>query len=80
MIAIAFSAAVSSEEIDIGVETDERYRHKGLARALADKMCREVLSIGKKPVWAHAISNAGSKNTALSVGFVEDKVNTVVHK
>jgi GNAT superfamily N-acetyltransferase len=77
VIAIAFSAAVSSEEIDIGVETDEHYRHKGLAKALADKMCREVLSVGKKPVWAHAVSNEGSKNTALSVGFVEERVNTL---
>ena len=80
VIAIAFSAAVSSEEVDIGVETDENYRYKGLAKALADKMCREVLNIGKKPVWAHAVSNEGSKHTALAVGFVEDRINTVIRK
>lgn len=80
VIAVAFSAAISSEEVDIGVETDENYRHKGLAKALADKMCREVLSIGKKPVWAHAVANEGSKYTALAVGFVEDRVNTVIRK
>ena len=80
VIAVAFSAAVSSEEVDIGVETDENYRHKGLAKALADRMCREVLSIGKKPVWAHAVANEGSKYTALAVGFEEERVNTVIRK
>lgn len=80
VIAVAFSAAVSSEEVDIGVETDENYRHKGLAKALADRMCREVLSIGKKPVWAHAVANEGSKYTALAVGFTQDKINTVIRK
>jgi len=80
VIAVAFSAAVSSEEVDIGVETNENYRHKGLAKALADRMCREVLSIGKKPVWAHAVANEGSKYTALAVGFTQDMVNTVIRK
>ena len=80
VVAIAFSAAVSSDEVDVGVETDENYRHKGLAKALADIMCREIVSTGRKPVWAHAISNEGSKHTALSVGFAEDRVNTVIMK
>lgn len=79
-IAVVFSAAVSSEEVDIGVETDENYRHQGLAKVLAEKMCREVIVQGKKPVWAHAIANEGSKNTAISVGFVEDRINTVIRR
>ena len=80
VIAIAFSAAVSFEEVDIGVETDEHYQHKGLAKTLADRMCQEVLRIEKKPVWAHAAGNEGSKYTALAVGFAEDRVNTVIRK
>jgi len=78
VIAVAFSAAVSSDEVDIGVETDENYRHQGLAKVVTDRMCREIISQGKKPVWAHAIANEGSKYTALGVGFVEDKVNMVI--
>ena len=78
--AVAFSAAVSSDEVDIGVETDEQYRHQGLAMALTERMCQETLKMGKKPVWAHAISNEGSRRTAISVGFVEEKVNTVIRK
>ena len=79
-IAVAFSAAVSSDEVDIGVETDENYRHHGLAKVVADRMCREIISRGKKPVWAHAIANEGSKYTALGVGFTNDRVNTVIRK
>ncbi len=80
VIAVAFSAAVSSDEVDIGVETDENYRHQGLAKVVADRMCREIIFQGKKPVWAHAITNEGSKYTALGVGFTNDRVNTVIKK
>ncbi len=78
--AVAFSAAVSSDEIDIGVETHEDYRRKGLAVILAGRMCERTLEIKKRPVWAHSISNMGSMNTALKCGFVQDKINTVIRK
>ncbi len=78
--AVAFSAAVSSDEIDIGVETHEDYRKKGLASILAGRMCEHIIEIGKKPVWAHSISNKGSMNTALKCGFVQNRINTVIRK
>ena len=78
--AVAFSAAVSSDEIDIGVETHEDYRRKGLAVILADRMCEDIIEIGKKPVWAHSTSNKGSMNTALKCGFVQNRINTVIRK
>ena len=78
--AVAFSAAVSSDEIDIGVETAEDHRRMGLAAMLADRMCRHITGLGKKPVWAHSISNKGSMNTALKCGFVQDRINTVIKK
>ena len=78
VIAVVFSAAVSSEEVDIGIETDESYRHKGLAKVLADRMCREIIKQGRQPVWAHSVSNEGSKRTAESAGFVQERVNTVI--
>ena len=68
----AFSAAVSDTQIDIGVETLESYRGKGLAAAVAGKMAEYVLSIGKKPVWACHSENIASRNTAEKIGF--DKV------
>lgn len=78
--AAAFSAAVCSEEVDIGVETAEAYRRKGLAKVLVDRMCREILAKGKRPVWAHSQSNAGSGKTAESVGFTADRILTVIKK
>jgi len=78
--AVAFSAAVSYDEVDIGVETHEDYRRRGLAAVLAGRMCEHIISIGKKPVWGHSISNKGSMNTALKCGFVQRNINTVISK
>ena len=78
--AIAFSSAVSPEEVDIGVETGEEYRHHGLASFLAYKMCEEIKQLGRRPVWAHAETNAGSQKIALSVGFKPYKLNMVIQK
>ena len=76
--AVAFSAAVSSMEIDIGVETHEDYRRKGLAAILTGRMCEHIAAIGKRPVWACSTMNKGSMSTALKCGFVQDRVNTVI--
>lgn len=78
--AVAFSAAVSSDQIDIGVETHENYRRKGLAAILTNCMCDTIVKTGKTPAWAHSISNKGSMNTALKCGFVQDRINLVVSK
>ncbi len=78
--AVAFSSAVSPEEVDIGVETAEAHRHHGLASYLAYRMCEEIIQQGRRPVWAHAETNAGSQKTALSVGFKPCRINTVIHK
>lgn len=67
--AVAFSAAVSSRQIDIGIETKEAHRRKGLAVIAAKKMTEYILSIGKEPVWDCDAANAGSRATAESVGF-----------
>lgn len=78
--AVAFSSAVSPEEVDIGVETAETHRHHGLASYLAYKMCEKIMRQGRIPVWAHAEMNTGSQKTALCVGFKPIGINTVIHK
>lgn len=78
--AVAFSSAVSSDEIDIGVETDPDYRRRGLSALLAAKMCEEIIKLGKKPVWAHAAANVASGKTAERAGFVKTKENYVIRK
>lgn len=65
----AFSAAVSPQETDIGVETDERYRRQGLAYLAANAMIRYTISHGKKPVWACHAANKGSRKLAEALGF-----------
>ena len=45
--AVTFSSAVSPEEVDIGVATDQAYRHHGLASYLAYKMCMEIIQRGE---------------------------------
>lgn len=67
----AFSAAVSSEEIDIGVETAERYRGRGLATIGAGAMVRYALGQHKRPVWACHCENVGSRRIAEKLGFVK---------
>lgn len=67
----AFSAAVSSSEIDIGVETAEKYRGHGLASASAKAMIKYAFDVGKSPVWACHCNNAASKRLAEKIGFVK---------
>lgn len=67
----AFSAAVSGNELDIGVETAERYRGYGLASAAASALIGYALSLGKTPVWACHSGNTGSRRTAEKLGFVK---------
>ena len=71
----AFSSAVSLSEVDIGVEVRPEYRGRGIASALARRMCGEITAGGRKPVWAHAESNTASMKTALKCGFIRRKTN-----
>ena len=67
--AVAFSAAISSSQVDIGVETTPAHRRKGLAAIVANQMVTYVESSGKEPVWDCDMVNLGSKATAEKVGF-----------
>ena len=75
----AFSAAVSDDEIDIGVETLERFRGKGLAAAAASEMIRFSLAAGKKPVWACHAGNIASRKTAEKIGLVKTGECLTIH-
>lgn len=67
--ACAFSAGVSNEYVDIGVETAEEYRGRGYAKMVVSMMIEEILRRGKTPVWQCHVSNEASKKLALSQGF-----------
>ena len=53
--------------------TYEEYRRNGLAGTLAQRMCEEITSGGRSPVWSHAEANIGSGSTALKCGFKEER-------
>lgn len=65
----AFSAAVSEEEIDIGVETCPAYQGRGLATIAAGHMIRFCYAQEKRPVWACSAGNTASRKTAEKLGF-----------
>ena len=66
----AFSASVGGGRIDIGIETNEKYRNRSLGKILASKMIDYTYEVGAQPVWGCAIENMGSRKTAESIGFV----------
>lgn len=74
----AFSAAVSSSEIDIGVETAENYRGQGLAASVAKMMIKYAFDMGKSPVWACHCNNAASKRLAEKIGFVKTSECSII--
>lgn len=77
---VTFSSAISPSEADIGIETHEDFRHKGLASYLAYRMCEEIIARGKTPTWTHVVSNEGSRRTALKAGFKPVRQNTVIQR
>ncbi len=67
----AFSAAVSSDEVDIGIETSSNYRHRGFAYIVAQMMIRYCFEQHKSPVWACHYENTASVKLAEKLGFVK---------
>lgn len=65
----AFSAAISDEEVDIGVETNENYRGMGFASTASIAMINYILAQNKKPVWACHFQNTASAKLAEKIGF-----------
>ncbi len=76
----AFSAAVSSKEIDIGVETNPKYQRQGLGKIVAKKMVQYTIEQSKKPVWACHYKNNASAKMAEKLGFVKMSECSVIKK
>ena len=74
----AFSAAVSRDEIDIGIETVSDFRHKGLGLAVAEKMIRFCFEQRKRPVWSCDANNTASQKIAEKLGFVKYSEYTTI--
>ncbi len=75
----AFTSAVSSEEADIGIETAEKYRHRGLALAAAAAVIKDMLP-DRRPTWTCQRSNLGSARIAEKLGFVRSSEYMMIRK
>lgn len=76
----AFSAAVSSHEIDIGIETNPKYQKQGLGMIVAQKMMQFTIEQGRKPVWACHYQNAASAKMAEKLGYVKTCECTIIKR
>lgn len=80
IVSWAFSSAVSSKEIDIGIETAPQYKQRGFGTIIAAKMVQYAKEQSKSPVWACHHSNLGSRKTAERLGFVKESECMVIKK
>lgn len=71
IVSWAFSAAVSTKEIDIGIETKPEYKQQGLGMIVANKMIQYTIQQGKEPVWACHYKNTASEKMAEKLGFIK---------
>ena len=77
----AFSAAASSDEIDIGIETSETFRHKGLGMIAVKRMIQYCFEQHKRPIWSCDINNIASQKIAEKAGFVKaTEYSTIKHQ
>lgn len=76
----AFSAAVSSEEIDIGIETAEMFRQRGIGMIAAERMIQYCFEQHKSPVWSCDAMNIASQIIAEKLGFVKTSEYTTIRR
>ncbi len=74
----AFSAAISSKEIDIGIETNPQFKQQGLGLVVAQKMIQYTIGQEKEPVWACHYKNAASERMAEKLGFVKESECSII--
>jgi len=67
----AFTSYRHDEMLEIGIETEEKYRGRGLARAVCVKLINYCIENNLKPMWSCCLENAASTNLAKKLGFQE---------
>lgn len=69
-VSIAFSSFVTSSQLEIGIETLEGFRGRGLATHACVALIDDCLARGLEPVWACRLGNTASHRLAEALGFV----------
>lgn len=69
LAATAYSAFINEEQLEIGIETVERFRGNGYAALVSLALIDFCMEKGLEPVWACRLENTGSYRLAQKVGF-----------
>jgi len=68
---IAYSSYIHENIIEIGIETAEAHRGKGLARLACAELIRHILEAKRIPMWSCRADNTASVKLAEKLGFVQ---------
>lgn len=68
-VSCAFSAGISKNYVDIGVETAHVFKGNGFGKVVSNAMIAEILKRGQMPIWECNTTNEASMRLACSVGF-----------
>ncbi|WP_088189669.1 GNAT family N-acetyltransferase [Desulfosporosinus sp. FKA] len=69
----AFSSFIINNQLEIGIETLEKFRGKGFALCVCSALINYCLENGLVPVWACRLENSSSYQLAQRLGFVPSK-------
>lgn len=67
----AFTANLHDDMLELGIETQEKYRGKGLARIACMALINYCLEKSLEPIWTCRLENTASANLAKRLGFRE---------
>lgn len=74
IVSIAFSSCKFGNELEIGVETSEKYMGMGFAKQICSVMLAYCQKNNYFPIWACRKENIGSYRLAKSLGFEESLI------
>ncbi|MHB8138067.1 MAG: GNAT family N-acetyltransferase [Smithellaceae bacterium] len=68
-VAVAFSAFMHDDMLELGMETKSASRKRGFASIVTAKLVEYCIEKGLEPVWSCRRGNQGSYNLAIKLGF-----------
>jgi len=68
-VCMSYSAYIFNGILEIGIETEQGYRGKGLARAACAALIDYCIEKGYEPVWSCRLQNTASYELAKKLGF-----------
>jgi len=68
-VAVAFSAFMHDDMLELGMETKSESRKRGFASIVTAKLVEYCIEKGLEPVWSCRRGNQGSYNLAIKLGF-----------